>query len=75
MNTLPSASQDYEAMPVEEFGKALLRGLGWADGQGVGRKRQVRIVVRMVLSAVLLILSSQLLAQQCERASFIVLRC
>lgn len=33
--------QDYEALPVEEFGKALLRGLGWSDGQGVGRKRQV----------------------------------
>jgi hypothetical protein len=38
----PPTHQDYEAMPVEEFGKALLRGLGWADGQGVGRKRQVR---------------------------------
>lgn len=33
--------EDYESMPVEEFGKALLRGLGWADGQGVGRKRQL----------------------------------
>ncbi|KAF6253119.1 DExH-box splicing factor binding site-domain-containing protein [Scenedesmus sp. NREL 46B-D3] len=33
--------EDYEAMPVEAFGKALLRGLGWADGQGVGRKRQL----------------------------------
>ena len=37
----PASAQDYESMPVEEFGKALLRGLGWADGQGVGRKRQV----------------------------------
>lgn len=26
---------------MEEFGKALLRGLGWSDGQGVGRKRQL----------------------------------
>lgn len=33
--------QDYESLPVEEFGKALLRGLGWSDGQGVGRKRQL----------------------------------
>lgn len=38
---LPAVTQDYEALPVEEFGKALLRGLGWSDGQGVGRKRQV----------------------------------
>jgi hypothetical protein len=36
-------------MPVEEFGKALLRGLGWADGQGVGRKRQVGQPVWSVL--------------------------
>jgi len=33
--------QDYEALPVEEFGKALLRGLGWLDGEGVGKKRQL----------------------------------
>jgi hypothetical protein len=26
---------------VEEFGKALLRGLGWDEGQGIGRKRQL----------------------------------
>lgn len=33
--------QDYESLPVEQFGKALLRGLGWSEGEGVGRKRQV----------------------------------
>lgn len=30
----------YEAMPVEEFGKALLRGMGWKEGAGVGRTNQ-----------------------------------
>ncbi|GIL62553.1 hypothetical protein Vafri_16641, partial [Volvox africanus] len=30
----------YEAMPVEEFGKAMLRGMGWQDGMGVGRNRK-----------------------------------
>jgi G patch domain/KOW motif-containing protein len=33
--------QRYEALPVEEFGLALLRGMGWKEGEGVGRKRQV----------------------------------
>ena len=33
--------QAYEALPVEEFGKALLRGLGWDESQGIGRKRQL----------------------------------
>jgi G patch domain/KOW motif-containing protein len=36
----PAPREAYEALPVEEFGKALLRGLGWREGEGVGRKRQ-----------------------------------
>ncbi|KAJ5787167.1 hypothetical protein N7457_002157 [Penicillium paradoxum] len=28
---------DYNAIPVEEFGAALLRGMGWKDGQSIGR--------------------------------------
>lgn len=33
-----SASLDqYNAIPVEEFGAALLRGMGWKEGQSVGR--------------------------------------
>ena len=26
----------YESMPIEDFGKAYLRGLGWEEGKGVG---------------------------------------
>lgn len=33
-----SATLDaYNAIPVEEFGAALLRGMGWKDGQPIGR--------------------------------------
>lgn len=32
--------EDYEKMPVEEFGAALLRGLGWQKGEGIGRNRK-----------------------------------
>ena len=33
-----SATLDqYNAVPVEEFGAALLRGMGWKDGQAIGR--------------------------------------
>lgn len=32
-----STLEDYEAMPVEEFGAALLRGMGW-DGKSTGTK-------------------------------------
>ncbi|KAI8086066.1 DExH-box splicing factor binding site-domain-containing protein [Halteromyces radiatus] len=32
--------EDYENMPVEEFGAALLRGLGWNQGEGIGRNRK-----------------------------------
>ncbi|WPH03635.1 Hypothetical protein R9X50_00651800 [Acrodontium crateriforme] len=32
--------EDYARVPVEEFGAALLRGMGWKEGQGVGSERQ-----------------------------------
>jgi len=33
--------EDYENIPVEEFGAALLRGMGWKDGQGIGKNKQL----------------------------------
>ncbi|XP_031948076.1 G-patch domain and KOW motifs-containing protein isoform X1 [Corvus moneduloides] len=30
-------AQDYEAVPVGQFGLAMLRGMGWSQGQGIGR--------------------------------------
>lgn len=32
--------EDYEKIPVDEFGAALLRGLGWSEGEGIGRNRK-----------------------------------
>lgn len=37
---LPTYLQAYEAMPIEEFGRAMLRGMGWEEGMGVGRNRK-----------------------------------
>lgn len=34
---------DYARMPVEQFGAALLRGMGWKDGEGVGNQRGVKL--------------------------------
>lgn len=31
---------DYARMPVEDFGAALLRGMGWKEGMGAGKQRQ-----------------------------------
>lgn len=33
----PATLDQYNAIPVEEFGAALLRGMGWKDGQTIGR--------------------------------------
>ncbi|XP_068034725.1 LOW QUALITY PROTEIN: G-patch domain and KOW motifs-containing protein [Anomalospiza imberbis] len=33
----PQTPQDYEAVPVGQFGLAMLRGMGWSQGQGIGR--------------------------------------
>lgn len=36
------ASDDaYESMPIEEFGKAMLRGMGWEEGKGYNGKAPV----------------------------------
>ncbi|VDM56119.1 unnamed protein product [Angiostrongylus costaricensis] len=32
---------DYAAVSIEDFGLAVLRGCGWKDGEGIGRKPQV----------------------------------
>ena len=29
-----SSLDDYEQVPIEQFGLALLRGMGWKDGDG-----------------------------------------
>jgi hypothetical protein len=35
----PASLEAYNAIPVEEFGAALLRGMGWKEGQPIGRSR------------------------------------
>ena len=36
-----STIEDYANVPISEFGKALMRGLGWEEGKGVGRSRKI----------------------------------
>jgi G patch domain/KOW motif-containing protein len=31
---------DYEDMPIHEFGKALMRGMGWKDGEALGGRQR-----------------------------------
>ena len=38
----------YEAVPVEEFGLAMMRGMGWSEGVGIGRR--ARAVGRVLLA-------------------------
>ncbi|KAJ9626344.1 DNA primase large subunit Spp2 [Taxawa tesnikishii (nom. ined.)] len=39
---MPTLEQ-YAAVPVEEFGAALLRGMGWKEGQGIGSQKNQRV--------------------------------
>lgn len=44
-----SASLDqYAAVPIEEFGAALLRGMGWKEGDVVGKRKDQTIKARIV---------------------------
>lgn len=35
-----SSLDDYEAVPVEEYGMAMLRGMGWKANEGIGAKNK-----------------------------------
>ena len=35
-----ATEEDYEKVPIEQFGLAMLRGMGWTDGNGVGRTQR-----------------------------------
>jgi hypothetical protein len=32
-----SGLEDYERVPIEDFGVALLKSMGWKEGQGIGK--------------------------------------
>ncbi|EME39633.1 hypothetical protein DOTSEDRAFT_75323 [Dothistroma septosporum NZE10] len=40
---LPSLD-DYARVPVEQFGAAMLRGMGWKDGEGIGSQKGKKLV-------------------------------
>ncbi|KAG7668162.1 hypothetical protein KSW81_002061 [Nannochloris sp. 'desiccata'] len=43
----PEASLDaYEEMPVESFGEALLRGMGWQEGRAIGRGNKKEVTTK-----------------------------
>ena len=44
----PASLADYAAIPVEEFGAAILRGLGWKEGEAVGKRGQAAAAPREV---------------------------
>ncbi|XP_066566183.1 G-patch domain and KOW motifs-containing protein [Amia ocellicauda] len=33
----PSTEADYDSVPVEAYGMAMLKGMGWKEGEGIGR--------------------------------------
>jgi len=37
---MQATEDDYEKVPIEQFGLAVLRGMGWKDGDGVGRAQR-----------------------------------
>lgn len=41
-----TVAQDYQEMPVENFGEALLRGMGWEKGKPVGRNPKGSVEAR-----------------------------
>ncbi|VDI25344.1 Hypothetical predicted protein [Mytilus galloprovincialis] len=40
---------DYEEIPIDQFGLAMLRGMGWQEGQGIGKNNKAVAPVNAVL--------------------------
>lgn len=40
--------EEYAAVPIEEFGAALLRGMGWKEGDAVGKRKHQKVTARVV---------------------------
>lgn len=51
LDNLPpeSSLQDYERMPVEAFGEALMRGLGWQKGRGIGKNSKGEVEAKELM--------------------------
>jgi G patch domain/KOW motif-containing protein len=35
-----STLEDYESIPIVDYGVAMLRGMGWNPGKGIGKKER-----------------------------------
>ncbi|KAF5296369.1 hypothetical protein FQR65_LT10261 [Abscondita terminalis] len=35
-----STLEDYESIPISDYGMAMLRGMGWSEGMGIGKKNK-----------------------------------
>ncbi|MCJ1405647.1 hypothetical protein MMC11_008876 [Xylographa trunciseda] len=43
-----ASMDDYSAVPIEEFGAALLRGMGWKEGDVVGKRKNQIVKPRII---------------------------
>lgn len=36
-SVIESSREDYENVPIQDYGMAMLRGMGWSEGVGIGK--------------------------------------
>ena len=45
---LQSTLEDYEQVPIEKYGEAMLRGMGWQPGKGIGKNEKYEQFIKLL---------------------------
>ena len=45
--TIQATEEDYNSLPIAEFGKAVLKGMGWKPGEAIGLTNKGSASIRM----------------------------
>ena len=55
---LQATADDYDSLPIAEFGKAMLKGMGWRPGEAIGLTNKRSVSKHVFLLKCILVIAS-----------------